>query len=464
MIKPPPLQWWRAPGALGPLDARMPEVEVLAGAALPWLGDVVEARFLRVGSTRLTTYAVPSLQAPRPVVVAFNGGPGAGSAMINLGLLGPRAATPDGLADNPLSVLRVADLVVIDLPGTGFAPEPDPRDDQPASLADALATALAIRSWQQCSGRQADPLVVVGQSYGTVRAVLAGHYLAEVVGAQLAGLVLISTTLHYGRDDFLVDADRAAVNFLPSYAAAAWAHGRRDGAEIAALCDHALAVALDGLAPLLVKGARATPTARRAMIGEVSRLSGLAPVVVERHDLRVPNRRYCVELLRDRGLAIGRGDVRATAPLDPVAAQLEDDHSFAQVQTVIASAATQHLTHELGVAGLGEYVAFNGARYRRWSYADWPGVPVNVLPQLGHLLRTGVPVQVHAGRFDLATPYAAAVDNLAHLGSDHAPGRVEQLLWDGGHAPYLDAAVHDPMAAAIGRFVADSTRGADSTR
>src|SRR6516225_9932744 len=72
----------------------------------------------------------------RPVTFVFNGGPGAASTFLHLGLVGPRIAEfgPDGndaskvrLIDNPNTWLSFTDLVLIDPVGTGWsrAAKPD---------------------------------------------------------------------------------------------------------------------------------------------------------------------------------------------------------------------------------------------------------------------------------------------------------------------------------------------------
>jgi carboxypeptidase C (cathepsin A) len=69
---------------------------------------------------------------PRPVVFAFNGGPGSASLWLHLGLAGPRridfpdavkppTTPPFHLVDNEESPLDVADIVLFDPPGTGFS-------------------------------------------------------------------------------------------------------------------------------------------------------------------------------------------------------------------------------------------------------------------------------------------------------------------------------------------------------
>src|SRR5580658_8023085 len=76
------------------------------------------------------TAFVAKSAGPRPVTFVFNGGPGAASAFLNLGLVGPRLAEfgangHDGanvhLTDNPDTWLAFTDLVLIDPVGTGWS-------------------------------------------------------------------------------------------------------------------------------------------------------------------------------------------------------------------------------------------------------------------------------------------------------------------------------------------------------
>ncbi len=76
-----------------------------------------------------TAYVAKPHDAGRPLTFVFNGGPGAGSAFLNLGLVGPRIAAfgkgYDGasvhLVDNPDTWLAFTDLVLIDPVGTGWS-------------------------------------------------------------------------------------------------------------------------------------------------------------------------------------------------------------------------------------------------------------------------------------------------------------------------------------------------------
>src|SRR5690606_41677494 len=68
---------------------------------------------------------------PRPVIFAFNGGPGSSSTWLHLGLLGPRRVVsgdvgameppPYRLTDNHETLLAHADLVFIDPVATGYS-------------------------------------------------------------------------------------------------------------------------------------------------------------------------------------------------------------------------------------------------------------------------------------------------------------------------------------------------------
>ena len=78
-----------------------------------------------------TAYIAKGAEAGRrPITFAFNGGPGAASAYLNLGVVGPRivefgADNRDGsaarLVDNPDTWLAFTDLVLIDPIGTGWS-------------------------------------------------------------------------------------------------------------------------------------------------------------------------------------------------------------------------------------------------------------------------------------------------------------------------------------------------------
>ena len=77
-----------------------------------------------------TAYVAKNGGPNRPLSFVFNGGPGAASAYLHLGLVGPRIldlgsdprnATQTQLSDNPDTWLSFTDLVIIDPIGTGWS-------------------------------------------------------------------------------------------------------------------------------------------------------------------------------------------------------------------------------------------------------------------------------------------------------------------------------------------------------
>ena len=163
----------------------------------------------------------------RPLTFVFNGGPGASSAYLHLGALGPRVVDfgstgqmppqPVHLIDNPDSWLDLTDLVFIDPPGTGY----NTTDDKKyyAVREDLEAFASFIDLYLGLNGRTSSAKYLVGESYGGFRAARLPQILADDHGISLMGVFMISPVMEFsliGGDEFepLPYALR-----LPAYAA-----------------------------------------------------------------------------------------------------------------------------------------------------------------------------------------------------------------------------------------------------
>ena len=112
--------------------------------------------------------------ARRPLTFAFNGGPGAASVYLNLGLAGPRIVDfgPDGrdgaaakLVDNPDSWLAFTDLVMIDPIGTGWSrtAKPDDAKNFWGVRSDANVLAKVIALYVAKNSRGASPKYLLGR-------------------------------------------------------------------------------------------------------------------------------------------------------------------------------------------------------------------------------------------------------------------------------------------------------------
>ena len=143
----------------------------------------------------------------RPVIFLFNGGPGAASAWLHMGAMGPvrinapqDPATPVPAGQGPVanlhSLIDVADLVFLDPPETGFsrvAGEAEPGGLYSVN-GDADVFARFIETWLADHGRTDAPVFLLGESYGTMRAAAVAGLMAE--SDPLDGVILMGQAIN----------------------------------------------------------------------------------------------------------------------------------------------------------------------------------------------------------------------------------------------------------------------------
>ena len=214
-----------------------------------------------------------SAAAERPVLFAFNGGPGASSSPLHFGALGPRRWSDERGADgarriveNQHSLIDVCDLVFIDPVGTGFSRvrsggEPGQYWSIPG---DAQSVLTLIRSWLRDRQRMGSPVFVAGESYGGFRLATFAKDLEDV---RVAGLILVSPLLDASATADAAGNDLPFVFELPSLAAGAWYHERidRKGRTLEQFYEEAVSFAQSDYVVALQQGAL-LPAARRAQI------------------------------------------------------------------------------------------------------------------------------------------------------------------------------------------------------
>ena len=161
----------------------------------------------RTAAVYYTAYVAKGIDAGRrPVTFAFNGGPGAASVYLNLGIAGPRivdfsAERPDGatakLIDNPDTWLAFTDLVMIDPIGTGWSrtAKADGGSAYWGVRSDASVLAKVIALYVARSSRSASPKYLLGESYGGFRAAKVAGTLKSEQGIMVSGIVMVSPLL-----------------------------------------------------------------------------------------------------------------------------------------------------------------------------------------------------------------------------------------------------------------------------
>ena len=176
----------------------------------------------------------------RPIMFAYNGGPGSASIWLHMGILGPQRAVaadtgfgdngPFQRVDNEFSIIDEVDLVMIDPVGTGFSKpvgKGKGKDfwgvDQDISSVSAFIVKYVTEN-----GRWASPKFVLGESYGGIRTGGVAYYLLSNHMMALNGVVLVSPFMEMTTGFSGMGIDLPHVLFLPTFATTAWYHDALD--------------------------------------------------------------------------------------------------------------------------------------------------------------------------------------------------------------------------------------------
>ena len=425
-----------------------------------------------------TSYIKENAGAQRPVTFVFNGGPGSASVWLHLGLLGPKravvasdadaddGAAPYTLVDNPLSILDQTDLVFIDPVGTGFsrAIGKGENKDYWSEAGDGGSISEFIRIWITQHKRWNAPKYLIGESFGTTRAAyIANQLTTGDVDIALNGLVLISQALDYEGSTSVHDNVYSYITYLPSMAAAAQYHGKAGtGIPQAQFLNEARAFARDEYGPALWKGDRLSDQERTYIREKLAYFTGLAPDYIETSNLRILMPRFQKELLRDKGVAIGRLDGRYMGDeADDIAETPADDVASYAISSAYSALLNQYLSNDLNVEMDRAYMVSSADAGELWNFRDvpegeyWEPHYLNVGRQLTTAMRrnTSLKVMVANGYYDMITPFFDAEITFARYGIPQE--RVAMTYYQGGHMMYLNEGALQALNADIRAFYAN---------
>jgi carboxypeptidase C (cathepsin A) len=419
-----------------------------------------------------TSYVKTPADPSRPVFFIYNGGPGSGSVWLQMGAFGPKrvaipsdarddGAPPYPLLDNPDSLLDVADLVFIDPPGTGFSYLTQGTDPKKyyGLRQDGRAVAQVIRRWINDNGRWSSPKFLGGESYGTSRTAMV---VDELEGGTyndvgLNGLILISTILDFAGREPTPGNEMAYIVTLPNMAAAAYYHGKVQAPSVEAIAEEARRFAIGPFASALLKGQDLPQAERETVRRELARLTGLSEEYLEQANLRVTDQRFYKELLRDRGLTIGRLDARYTGTDYDNAGETPDaDPSFYGIDAGYTAAINQWARETLDYRTDREYQSIgNVGGQWDWSLGSGWGrnAYLNVAPLIGKAMRqnSGLRLLNAQGWYDFATPFFGAEYSLKRTGIPQ--DRITWTYYDAGHMMYIRDEDRAKLSSDIRTFI-----------
>ncbi len=399
--------------------------------------------------------------AARPVLFAFNGGPGSSSVWLHLGALGPKRvhinedgtmpAPPYAVEDNPHSWFEHFDLVFIDPPHTGYSvsASEDARKRHLSVDGDVSAWAEVMRAWLARHQRFGSPVYLAGESYGTTRGAALADKMLDL-GVALSGLILVSCAMDLQTLVFQAGNDLPYSLFLPGFAATAQYHGKLKGTlnDAAAARVAAEAFVLEDYLVALHRGASLTVSQRSKLAKRIGELTGLPAALVEQQNLRITDQTFFTHLLRDEGRVVGRLESRVSGPMAARRGYaMEFDPGIEAIVAPYASAVNGYFA-QLGIDTQRRYGIINGEVNQGWHWGRGPvdgkgkmsgNGYTNTTVDLSRALRRNphLRVMVASGHYDLGTPYSATNYSLAQLDVDAVHlKRIEHHYYDAGHMMY----------------------------
>jgi len=402
----------------------------------------------RAAAIFYTAYVAKSANpAARPVTFVFNGGPGAASAFLNLGLVGPRVAEfgADGhdgsnvhLIDNPDTWLAFTDLVLIDPVGTGWsrAAKPGGAGDFWAVHSDAESMAKVIALYVARNSRATSSKYLLGESYGGFRAAKTARLLESEQGIMASGILMLSPVLEgafqFGGDRFALGAALQ----LPSLAAAELERKSAFSQDALAQAEHfALTDYLTTLAGPPLEG-----DAAKKFYARVAEITGLSvdAVAESRGFIRDD---YIKNLYSGDHKIASRYDATFASddpyPESPVARG--PDPILDGVIRGYGSAFVGYARDELGFKTDMTYDLLAADVAGKWDWEQGHG-QAGVADDLRVLLALtpSFRLMIAHGYSDMVTPYAVSRYVFQHLPAFDGEERTELKLYRGGHMFYLD--------------------------
>jgi len=384
--------------------------------------------------------------ARRPITFAFNGGPGAASTYLNLGLAGPRLIDfgPGGndgaaarLADNPDSWLAFTDLVMIDPVGTGWSrpAKPDGGGAFWGVRRDADVMAKVIALYVAKNSRGASPKYLLGESYGGFRAAKVARALKSDQGIVVTGIVMVSPMLETGFQWAGSQFALGAALHFPTLVATELERTKKFTPE--ALAEAERFAMTDYLTTLA--GPRPTADRANAIYGRIAQLTGLP--VDEVAKARGYVRNAYLQHLRASGQTVSSYDATfVVADAYPESTSPRGaDPMIDGFTRALSGAFVAYARDELGFKTDMTYNLLVHEIASKWEWGDRrnpPGVSDDLRDLLA--LAPSFRLLVAHGRADLVTPYGISryvLDQLPEIGG---PDRTQLKLYRGGHMFYFN--------------------------
>lgn len=405
----------------------------------------------------------------KPVVFAYNGGPGSTSSWVHMGLLGPKILQIPGypkvdrpakyvFAENEEFLLDCCDLVLIDPVGTGYAPllKEEAAKKYYETQGDAISFAKFIENWLAENERENAPVYLLGESYGTIRNVVLADELPETVN--LRGIISIGTSLNVGaRGRLLVEPN---VRRLGVNAAACRYHYHPDLDEEEFIRE-AMDFAYGDYAHALLMGSRLSPEKREGVLEKLAYYSGLDKALLDKQNLRFDEVDFMTKLcpgefvsMYDARMKLPRQESSKNYENKPAVEIVEVDTNqepfMSCIGTSIDMCMKRYYEEELAKPEGRAYADAVQDIAMGWDYTSYSKdtlqLPVELMKENEALRFIFV-----NGRYDLSSTFDFMTYYLSQY--DLPKDRINVEVMESGHASYIGDGNAAELSRAIREFI-----------
>lgn len=406
----------------------------------------------------------------RPVLFAWNGGPGSASVYLHMGMIAPKRlkcgerpedlpqVAPFELVNNDNCLLDVCDTVVVDAIGTGYSRLLDQsRAEEYTNLdGDAAATVVAMSAWLTAHKRWNSPVYILGESYGTIRTALVAEALygneravCGGVSLQLAGIINLGSALNHAQEDFPIP--REVMN-LPSIAAANWYHHPEGKGTLKEFVLAANEFAYGDYLRAIALGRRLPEEEQRKVAERLSELTALPVKKLMENKLRINTFVYPAEVFAEEGKAISIYDARFSLGRfkNPAAFNFgKDDAAAALGNTALIGAFRGIWRDALNIDTDEEYECLAAPLSYAWKYNPKTYPPIAV--EQAMYRNPKLKLMFGMGIYDMLTTMGWVHYLVNHF--DYPQDRTWLTYYPSGHMPYISDSCAYGLQEDIKRFI-----------